>query len=128
MLDQLITSHPLLFGGRPPFFASALPEGWYEIADAVCEQLETRLTPLQLSLLAVARIRAVGGQLDFTLMGIYSESVHVMLNRAARLSATTCQECGSQPALYRGNAVNLTLCGFCEHERCLRYGRERRTG
>ena len=128
MLDQLITSHPLLFGGQPPFFASSLPVGWYGIADAVCQQLETRLTPLQLSLIAVARIRATGGQLDFTLMGVYSEFVHVMLDLAAQLSTMTCQECGAHPAQYRGAAVNLTLCGFCEHERCLRRMRQRRAG
>jgi hypothetical protein len=123
MLVRLIHAHPALFVDGLPPFTSSLPEGWYAIAHTLCCSIEDRLTREQLAICSVARVKPAWGKLDFAMMGIYPQAIDLLIDGAGLLSKVTCQECGERPARFRGRKVNMTLCNFCELERCIRKNR-----
>lgn len=126
MLIKLIHAHPLLFPASRPPRHSTLPDGWFAIAHALCCAIEAQLTSAELTACGVARVSAVQGRLEVAMMGAYPDAIDGLIESAVLLSEVTCQECGERPASFRANGVNLTLCGFCEHERCIRAARNAR--
>ncbi|MFL6710931.1 MAG: hypothetical protein ACJ8HI_22245 [Massilia sp.] len=104
---------------------SSIPDGWYDIADALFGEIEACLSEDELALFHVASICPRRGQLHIVLEGNYTEEIGLLVDGLAALSSLICQECGGQDALFRHPAVNLTLCDFCEHERGVRIRRSR---
>lgn len=120
MLSRLIDAHPTLFEGRRLPDYSALPDGWYSVADALFGEIEASFSDENLAELRVARIGSNCGRLEIILTGSYSEELDILLSSAACLSEITCEECGDVPASLRQDEVDITLCDFCQYESTLR--------
>lgn len=125
MLTRLMEAHPLVLWARSAQMNSSIPDGWYDIVDAFFCEIEACLSDDELTMFHVASICPDRGRLEIVLAGVFSDEIGLLADGLSFLSEVICQECGEQDAQFRQAGVNLTLCDFCERERCIRAKRVR---
>jgi len=82
-LRRLIDAHPALFRGRPPVVPSFVTQGWYELIDKLCSDIEALLGPEGCERFEVQQVKEKYGALRFYYRFAHREDVHIDLMSSA---------------------------------------------
>lgn len=134
-LDRLIDAHPKMFRGEPPTAESFLPQGWFDLVDKMCRDLEALLSPADLARLRVDQIKAKFAGLRFyhhfegrPMPGDPPDVAHRvgdLVDAAEDRSFYVCQKCGKHGEVRPIGSRYVTLCShhYAEQRAALRQRR-----
>lgn len=128
-IHHLVAAHPLLFHGRSPAIASDLPEGWFDIVDALCRSISAALDPASADTFKVWQIKEKFGALRFYSSFVDADgaqsagegrqtvgrpvlikTVRALVLEAERQSSVTCARCGEAGTRREFGGWVVTLC------------------
>lgn len=134
-LEELIAAHPKLFRGSEPAVPSYVPEGWYEIVDQLCCDIEALVAP-EPERIEVRQIKEKFGGLRFyfawdrdadLFLDLHGDGgirtlvteahgpqvmtgIRALVTAASERSEQTCQRCGAPGTLTTRGGWVSTLC------------------
>ena len=107
--SELISRYPVLFPDGQCLCGISIGRGWLPIVDSLCFKLANKSKPP-----VIEQIKQKFGMLCVYVRN-ESEGVFVLINEAASLCSTTCEDCGA-PGVLRSGVWIRVLCDDCSVE------------